>query len=50
VKIKQMGRLEGMITMREDALRKTLEGLTTLEEVLRLTAPDDPLPSSESKL
>jgi type IV pilus assembly protein PilB len=44
VKLKQVGRMEGMITMREDALRKTLSGLTTLEEVLRLTAPDDPLP------
>jgi len=41
IKIKEVGRKEGMITMREDALMKALDGLTTLEEVLRITAPDD---------
>ncbi len=40
-KIKEVGRREGMITMREDALSKALEGQTTLEEVLRVTAPDE---------
>ncbi len=40
-KIKEAGRKEGMVTIREDALLKALEGLTTLEEVLRITAPDD---------
>ncbi len=40
-KIKEIARQEGMITMREDALTKTMEGLTSLEEVLRVTAPDD---------
>ncbi len=43
MKIKEIGRREGMITMREDSLAKALEGLTTLEEVLRVTAPDDEL-------
>jgi len=40
-KIKQAGRQEGMVTMREDGLAKAMEGLTSLEEVLRVTAPDD---------
>ena len=41
LKIKEMGRKEGMLTMREDGLKKALQGLTTLEEVLRVTAPDE---------
>jgi len=40
-KIKEVGRKEGMITMREDGLKKAASGLTTLEEVLRVTAPDE---------
>ncbi len=40
-KIKEMGRREGMRTMREDGLLKALSGSTTLEEVLRVTAPDE---------
>jgi len=43
LKIKEVGRREGMRTMREDALSKALAGLTTLEEVLRVTAPDEEL-------
>ncbi|MBF0484120.1 MAG: Flp pilus assembly complex ATPase component TadA [Candidatus Omnitrophica bacterium] len=42
-KVKEVARQEGMITMREDALYKALKGLTTLEEVLRITAPDETL-------
>ena len=42
-KIKQAAREEGMQTMREDALRKAYEGLTSLEEVLRVTASDEGL-------
>lgn len=38
--IKELARQEGMVTMREDGLQKALEGLTTLEEVLRITASD----------
>ena len=41
IKIKNMGRKEGMKTMREDALLKAMKGLTTLEEVLRVTALDE---------
>ena len=40
-KIKEMARREGMKTMREDGLQKAFEGITTLEEVLRVTAPDE---------
>ena len=38
--IKACGRTQGMKTMREDAVIKAAQGLTTLEEVVRLTAPD----------
>jgi len=38
--IKAAGRKQGMKTMREDAVIKASQGLTTLEEVTRLTAPD----------
>ena len=39
--IKEQARKEGMITMREDGLLKALQGQTSLEEVLRVTAPDE---------
>ncbi|MDD5166586.1 MAG: ATPase, T2SS/T4P/T4SS family [Candidatus Omnitrophica bacterium] len=39
--IKEQARKEGMLTLREDGLRAALEGLTTLEEVARVTAPDE---------
>lgn len=39
--IKQQARLEGMKTLREDGLNSALRGQTTLEEVLRVTAPDE---------
>lgn len=38
--IKRKAIAEGMITMRKDALLKAEEGLTSLEEVVRITAPD----------
>ncbi len=38
--IKNAARADGMKTMREDAVIKASQGLTTLEEVIRLTAPD----------
>lgn len=40
-KIKQAGRHDGMSTMREDGLCKALSELTSLEEVLRVTAADE---------
>jgi type II secretory ATPase GspE/PulE/Tfp pilus assembly ATPase PilB-like protein len=39
--IKQQARLEGMNTLRQDGLQVALKGLTTIEEVLRVTAPDE---------
>ncbi|MCR4337961.1 MAG: ATPase, T2SS/T4P/T4SS family [Candidatus Omnitrophica bacterium] len=45
--IKRVGREEGMQTMREDGLLKVLAGLTTLEEVLRVTAPDEEVEEKE---
>jgi type IV pilus assembly protein PilB len=39
--IKQQARSEGMKTLREDGLEASLKGFTTIEEVLRVTAPDE---------
>lgn len=43
--IKQLARSEGMRTLREDGMAAVLKGLTTIEEVLRVTAPDEELES-----
>jgi len=40
-RIKEMARQEGTITMREDALFKAASGLTSIEEVIRVTAADE---------
>ncbi|MDD4953776.1 MAG: ATPase, T2SS/T4P/T4SS family [Candidatus Omnitrophica bacterium] len=39
--IKQQARKEGMRTLREDGIAAALKGMTTVEEVLRVTAPDE---------
>ena len=39
--IKRQAREEGMKTLREDGLEIALKGLTSLEEVLRVTIPDE---------
>ncbi|OGX17282.1 MAG: hypothetical protein A3K83_05070 [Omnitrophica WOR_2 bacterium RBG_13_44_8b] len=39
--IKRQARAEGMRTLREDGMEAVLKGLTSLEEVLRVTAPDE---------
>jgi len=39
--IKNAGRIEGMQTLREDGISKVIAGVTTLEEVLRVTMPDE---------
>jgi len=39
--IKQQARKEGMRTLREEGVDMALKGLTTLEEVMRVTAPDE---------
>ncbi|NTV30013.1 MAG: type II/IV secretion system protein, partial [Candidatus Omnitrophica bacterium] len=41
LQIKALARQEGMVTMREDALIKASQGMTTLEEVVRVTAQDE---------
>lgn len=41
--IKRVARQNGMSTMREDAWRKALNGITTIEEVNRRTRVDEPL-------
>ncbi len=40
-KIKELGRREGMKTLRENGIAKILQGTTTAEEVMRVTAPDE---------
>jgi type IV pilus assembly protein PilB len=39
-KIKEVARKNGMITLRESALRKLMNGITTVEEVIRVTGSD----------
>jgi type IV pilus assembly protein PilB len=39
--IKHQARVEGMKTLREDGLQAALKGYTTIEEVLRVTTPDE---------
>ncbi len=43
-KLKEAARIDGMKTMREDGISKVIEGLTSLEEVMRITAPDETKP------
>ena len=38
--IKEQARKEGMLTLREDGLTKARAGVTTLEEVARVTIAD----------
>ena len=39
--VKNLAREEGMKTLREDGIEVVLKGLTTIEEILRVTAPDE---------
>ncbi|MEI7528578.1 MAG: type II secretion system protein GspE, partial [Elusimicrobiota bacterium] len=39
-RVKEAGRKNGMITLRESALRKLFTGMTTVEEVIRVTGSD----------
>jgi type II secretory ATPase GspE/PulE/Tfp pilus assembly ATPase PilB-like protein len=43
IKLRRLARLNGMTTLREDAWKKALAGITTLEEVNRRTKADEPL-------
>ena len=38
--IKEQGHKQGMLTLRECAIRKLLGGVTTVEEMIRVTASD----------
>ncbi|MFH0753327.1 MAG: ATPase, T2SS/T4P/T4SS family [Candidatus Omnitrophota bacterium] len=49
IEIKLLARREGMQTMREDALIKAAKGLTTLEEVVRVTAADEGSGAKDNK-
>jgi len=39
--IKELARKEGMRTLREDGLLRVLTGVTSLEEILRVTVADE---------
>jgi len=41
--LRRAARLAGMATMREDAWRKALRGITTIDEVIKRTKVDEPL-------
>jgi type II secretory ATPase GspE/PulE/Tfp pilus assembly ATPase PilB-like protein len=41
--LRRTARREGMNTMRDDAWIKVLNGITTVEEVIRVTQPDEEL-------
>ena len=41
--IRHSARLAGMTTMREDAWKKALAGVTTVDECIRRTRSDEPL-------
>jgi type II secretory ATPase GspE/PulE/Tfp pilus assembly ATPase PilB-like protein len=38
LRLQEVARLNGLRTLRDDGLRKAIEGLTTIEEVLLATA------------
>ena len=42
-KIREEARREGMMTLRENGIQNALEGTTTLDEILRVTAGDQDL-------
>jgi type II secretory ATPase GspE/PulE/Tfp pilus assembly ATPase PilB-like protein len=43
IKLRRQARIGGMTTLREDAYKKALKGITTIEEVNRRTKIDEPL-------
>ena len=40
-KIREQARLNGMVTLLEDGVRKIMDGLTTVEEILTITHRED---------
>ena len=47
--LRRTARLEGMSTLREDAWKKVLSGITTVEEVNRKTKADEPMDRSAAE-
>jgi type II secretory ATPase GspE/PulE/Tfp pilus assembly ATPase PilB-like protein len=47
IKLRRTARMNGMSTLREDAWKKALAGITTIEEVNRRTKVDEPLKTPE---
>ena len=43
-----LARRQGMLTLFEDGLLKVLSGLSTIDELLRIAAPPEPLPELSS--
>ena len=48
IKLRRKARTNGMTTLREDAWKKALAGITTVEEVNRRTKVDEPLKSPDA--
>lgn len=48
--LRRAARVDGMKTMREDGWRKVLSGITTIEEVIRVTQADEPLEKARARL
>ena len=36
-KVREAARMSGMVTLQEDGIRKLLDGVTTVDEIIRLT-------------
>jgi type II secretory ATPase GspE/PulE/Tfp pilus assembly ATPase PilB-like protein len=49
VDLRRQARLDGMATLRQDAWRKALNGITTIEEVNKRTKPDEPIRQGTEK-
>ena len=49
LELKQCAIVEGMLTLRQDGLRRVAEGKTTIEEVLRVTQNDEIMAETESQ-
>ncbi len=47
-KIKELARKNGMTTLRENGVQKVIRGITTIDEILRVTASDQPLLGSDN--
>jgi len=45
--LSRAARRNGMLSMRDDALRKATQGLTTLEEVIRVTRKNMAVPDED---